>query len=66
MISEDGPSFITLRYSTPRAAKEYRCDACGLPISKGKQHRYHVIIDEDNKLCTTRCHIVCPWESEAP
>ncbi len=47
-----------LSETTPKAAKDYRCYLCGLPITKGTKHVYRVGSD-CGEIISTRMHIEC-------
>jgi hypothetical protein len=56
----EGPNILTLRDTTPVAAKNHHCDFCSNVIPKGKKHRYIVQLDMDEKaLKPLRVHFFC-------
>lgn len=61
------PAHVELSNTTPVAAKDYKCDCCNVPITKGTKHRKHVFRndEDDGKIVSARYHIICPWELEA-
>lgn len=44
----------------PKAAKDYRCTLCDLPIPKGDAHILRVGADEDG-IIRSRMHIACEF-----